>query len=276
MRVDIHTHLGRDEKAIDELLAAADALAIDKTVVFSTSTVSGAFTGNRAVLEACRKHEDRLIAFAFVYLGQDGPDDVDRLVAEGFRGFKLIRPLVAYNDESLFPVYERMEASGFPALFHTGIIGRYNPDVREPLVDATRMQVMTLDRVARSFPKLRIMTAHLGNPNHEDGAVMIRTHPNVFSDLSGSTLKYRSPQYLDSLFWWGKGDAMYNMSGMTPWDKILYGTDTLPGFTPDIVKETRSTYDDYQRLFDAIGVSEENRRKVMGGNAAKLLGLAAS
>jgi predicted TIM-barrel fold metal-dependent hydrolase len=69
---------------------------------------------------------------------------------------------------------------------------------------------------------------------------------------------------------------MYNMSGMTPWDKILYGTDTLPGFTPDIVKETRSTYDDYQRLFDAIGVSEENRRKVMGGNAAKLLGLAAS
>ena len=272
MRIDAHTHLGLGEKAVHDLLAAADALAIDKTVVFSAGGASGwRFADNGGVLAACRAHPDRLIPFAFVSLGEDGPETVDRRVAEGFRGFKLIRPLVPYNDESLFPVYERMEAAGLPALFHTGIIGRADPTAREPRVDSTRMQVMTLDRVARSFPTLTIILAHLGNPNHEDGAVMLRTHPNVFSDLSGSTLKYRSPEYLDSLLWWGNGDAMYNVSGLTPWDKIVYGTDTIPGLAGDIVAETRATHGDYVRRFDAIGLAEADCRKVMGENAAKLL-----
>jgi predicted TIM-barrel fold metal-dependent hydrolase len=275
MRIDIHTHLGKGEKAVDELLKAADALAIDKTVVFATGG-GWAFSGNEAVLAACKAHADRLIPFAFISLGEDGPEVVDRCIAEGFRGFKLIRPMVPYNDDSIFPVYERMEATGLPALFHTGIIGRADPAKPQPQVDSTRMQIMTLDRVARSFPKLRIITAHLGNPNHEDGAVMLRTHPNVFSDLSGSTLKYRSPQYLDALLWWGKGDAMYNVGGMTPWDKIVYGSDTIPGLARDIVKETQTTHDDYQRLFDALGLSDAVRRKVMGENAATLLGLGVS
>lgn len=269
MKIDIHTHLGKGDKAVEDLLKAADLLAMDKTVTFAAG--GGRFSGNEEVLAVCRAHADRLVPFAFVSLGQDGPDDIDRFVEAGFRGFKLTRPLVPYNDEAVFPVYARMEASGLPALFHTGIIGRANPSEREPLVDSMRMQVMTLDRVARCFPKLRIIAAHLGNPHHEDGAVMIRIHPNVFSDLSGSTLKYRSPRYLDSLLWWGKGDAMYNVSGATPWDKILYGSDTIPGLAKDIVKETQSTHDDYQRLFDALELPEAARRKVMGENAARLL-----
>lgn len=274
MRIDIHSHLGTGGHAVGELLAAADALSIDKTVVFAAGGLLGRFADNQGVMAAQRAHPDRLIAFGFVSLGEDGPEAVDRLVQDGFRGFKLIRPLKPYNDDALFPVYARMEASGLPALFHTGIIGRANPAVPEPEVDSNRMQAMTLDRVARSFPRLKMIMAHLGNPNHEDGAVLLRVHPNLFSDLSGSTLKYRSPQYLDSLLWWGKGDAMYNVGGTTPWDKIVFGTDTIPGLAKDIVGETRSTYEDYLRLFDEIGLHEEQRRKVMGLNATKLLGLA--
>jgi len=256
MRIDIHTHLGAGVGAVNELLAAADALQMDKTVVFATGLAD-----NTGVFEAVRSHADRLIPFAFIALGEDGPDVVDRWVAAGARGFKLINPTKAYNDESLFPVYARMESSGLPALFHTGIVGR-NPGQDESAVDATRMQIMTLDRVARAFPKLAIIAAHLGNPNHEDGAVM-----------SGSTLKYRPPEYLDSLLWWGKGDAMYNRSGQTPWDKLLYGTDTIPGVAADIVAETRTTHADYQRFFDRINLPESDRCKVMGENAARLLKL---
>jgi predicted TIM-barrel fold metal-dependent hydrolase len=276
MRIDIHTHLGSGPKAVDDLLAAADALAIDKTVVFAAGGASQRMAGNAGVFAVCRAHPDRLIPFAFVSLGEDAPEAVDRCVAEGCRGFKLIAPLKPYNDESLFPIYERMEASRLPALFHTGIISRGNAQVRNLHVDAMRMQIMTLDRVARAFPGLTIITAHLGNPNHEDGAVMIRIHPNVYSDISGSTLKYRSPEYLSSLLWWGKGDAMYNRSGQTPWDKLLYGSDTIPGAVSDIVGETRTTHDDYVRFFDGIALPEAERRKVMGENAAKLLGLAST
>lgn len=275
MRIDIHTHLGSGPKAASDLLAAADATEIDKTVVFATSRGAGNESGNGRVLAAWRATPDRLIPFGFVSLGEDGPEVVDRLVAEGFRGFKIICPLVAYNDESLFPVYERMAASGLPAMFHTGIVGRGSASEPNLRVDAMRMQIMTLDRVARAFPRLKIITAHLGNPNHEDGAVMIRTHANVFSDLSGSTLKYRTPEYLGSLLWWGKGDVMYCRNGETPWDKLVYGTDTIPGLAKDIVGETKVTHDDYLRLFDALGLSEADRRKVMGENAARILGLAA-
>jgi predicted TIM-barrel fold metal-dependent hydrolase len=273
MRIDIHTHLGSGEGALNDLLSAADDLSIDKTVVFAAGSFSKRFADNAGVLAACKAHADRLIPFAYIALGEDGPDAIDRSVSEGFRGFKLIKPLVSYNDESLFPLYEKMEASHLPALFHTGIIGRGNPSDRDLGTDSMRMQIMTLDRVARAFPKLRLITAHLGNPNHEDGAVMLRIHPNVYSDLSGSTLKYRSPEYIDSLLWWGKGDAMYNVSGATPWDKIVYGSDTVPGMAKDIVEETRTTYRDYMRLFDTIGLPEVDRRKVMGENAAKLLNL---
>jgi predicted TIM-barrel fold metal-dependent hydrolase len=275
MRIDIHTHMGRSPTALRDLLRAADALEIDRTVVFAAgSGFSARFAGNDEVLAACREHPDRLIPFAFVSLGEDGPEAVDRVLQEGFRGFKLIGPRVPYNDESLFPVYERIEAAGRPALFHTGIIARLDPSVRETKIDATRMQIMNLDLVARAFPRMTIVTAHMGNPNHEDGAVMIRAHPNVYTDLSGSTLKYRSPEYLNSLLWWGRGDVMYNRSGQSPWDKIVYGSDTIPGVAADIVAETKTTHADYLRLFDAIGLSETDRRKIMGDTAARLLGLA--
>lgn len=270
MRIDIHTHLGAGAGAVNELLAAADALQMDKTVVFAASRYATGLADNTGVFEAVRSHADRLIPFAFIALGEDGPDVVDRWVEAGARGFKLINPARAYNDESLFSVYARMEASGLPALFHTGIVGR-NPGQDESAVDATRMQIMTLDRVARAFSRLTIIAAHLGNPNHEDGAVMIRTHPNVYADLSGSTLKYRTPDYLNGLLWWGKGDAMYNRGGQTPWDKIVYGSDTVPGLAADIVAETRTTHADYQRFFDRINLPEADRRKVMGENAARLL-----
>jgi hypothetical protein len=66
------------------------------------------------------------------------------------------------------------------------VILRISPD-REanPFVD--RMRVTTLDNIARRFPKLTI-GAHLGNPDYAWAAEIGRWNPNLYFDLSGSTL----------------------------------------------------------------------------------------
>jgi len=273
MRIDIHTHLGVQAKAERELLRAADALAMDRLVVFGAGPVLGdQIAGNSGILAVAKAHPDRLIPFAFFALGKEKPERIDHLIGEGFRGFKFIHPCRPYNLDAFFPIYERIEASGLPALFHTGIVVRTALDALCD-VDSTRMDVMGLDRVARAFPKMKIILAHLGNPRHDDAAVLLRVHPNVYADLSGSTLKYRTPEYLGSLLWWGRGDAMYNPSGDTPWKKLLFGSDAVPGMAADIVAETRSAEMDYQRFFDGIGLQEKDRNAIMGDNAARLLGL---
>ena len=63
------------------------------------------------------------------------------------------------------------------------------------------------------------------------------------------------------------------IDSLTPWDKIVYGSDTIPGLAADIVGETKVTHADYLRLFDSLNLSAGDRRKIMGGNAARILGL---
>ena len=48
-------------------------------------------------------------------------------------------------------------------LFHTGIVIRTNPDTPTD-VSVDRMRVTTLDNIARRFPKLTMIAAHLGIP----------------------------------------------------------------------------------------------------------------
>ena len=41
------------------------------------------------------------------------------------------------------------------------------------------------DEVAREFPNLKLILAHIGLPWFADAMVMIRKHPNVYADVSG-------------------------------------------------------------------------------------------
>lgn len=51
------------------------------------------------------------------------------------------------------------------------------------------MRPIYLDTIARAFPDLKIIGAHLGNPWYQEAAEVARWNPNVFFDLTGSTLK---------------------------------------------------------------------------------------
>lgn len=257
--VDCHVHFHGRPGELDSLLRTCDSLGIDKAVIFPGDS-------NDAVLEAARAHPDRLIPFAFFALGTDPPARVDEFAERGFRGLKFINPADNYNSRPYGEVYARMSERGLVALFHLGIVSRRRdtePDDR----DSNRCRPIYLDHIARWFPRLKIIGAHLGNPWYEEATMSARWNANLWFDLSGSTLKKKSPQFIRSLLWWDKpGHPYQGHGGKHPFEKIVFGTDVAHEWMADV-------FNDYQLLMDGMEVPPAYREKIMGGTAAEILGL---
>jgi len=264
MVIDTHVHLPNTPGCLEELIAMAAHLGIDRIVLFSVAPGSR-WASNDQVMEAHRAHPEVIIPFYCFRPGINEPGDVEQAHRSGFKGLKVINPTANYNDESYFPVWERCEDLGMPVTFHTGIISR-RPEQVDQDIDSSRMKVIYLDRVARRFQKMTMFVAHLGNPDHAEASMMCRWHANMYFDLSGSTLKYRKPAFFREMLWWGKETVRYRDElGRGPWEKIVFGTDVTPA-------EMEDTLNDYKRLFRALRLSADLQSAVMGDTAARLLG----
>jgi len=250
---------------LEELMETVDQLGIDKIIIFGVTPNQG-FSSNEEIMEAHLKFPDKTIPFYTFALGVDDPKDVEQAKIDGYRGVKCINPSANYNDESYFPVWERCEDLGLITTFHTGIVAR-RPEQVNMDIDSSRMKVIYLDRIARKFQKMTMFVAHLGNPDYGEACMMCRWHANMYFDLSGSTLKKKKPEFFTEMFWWAKQEIRYKDEfGRGPWEKILFGTDVTP-------KEIKETKDDYTNLFDALDMPGHLRDAIMGGTAAKCLGI---
>jgi predicted TIM-barrel fold metal-dependent hydrolase len=265
MNIDAHHHLPADwEPYLDKLRPVCARLGIDRVCV--TALTGPGYATNEQLVEALRQHSDLLIGYGFYRIGADEPSLVDDLRAAGCRGMKFIWPLVNYDDDLALPAYERCEALGMPALFHLGIVWPHAHDQALD-VSSARMQAIQLDRLARHCPDLAILGAHLGNPDYHVAGELARLHKNVYFDLTGSTLKKKPPEFIAEVFWWGRNARYGNVGyGIPPYQKILFGTDVA-------AEEMEDIYEDYQRVMDALELSAEDRRMIMGGTAERLFGL---
>ncbi len=264
MVIDIHHHLPRDwREYMPRLRDRCAELGIDR-VALCTSGPPGA--DNLQLYEALQEHGDFMLALGYVRLGEEGPEAVDRLYAMGFHGLKVIRPIVDYDDDVCMPVYERAALLNMPILFHLGIVAasRTHDPLRDVSID--RMRPAHLDRIARKFPTLSLIGAHLGNPWYEEAGELARMHPNVYFDLTGSTMKKKSPAFLDELFWWAHNEQYGRMGDKHPYEKIVFGTDVSVELMDDVMA-------DYQAFFDHVNMSPEHRALIMGGTAAQIFGL---
>ncbi len=280
MIIDAHTHITRDPAYADRLVEAERAIGVDKFVTFGAGP-AGDWATNADVLAAAEKYPDTIIPFAYVTLGQVTPADIDAYAGQGFKGFKFINPTAPYNDIFFMRVYAKIEELGLPVYFHTGIVASLGNETGFDL-DTSRHKVINLDRVARRFPKLTIFAAHLGNPDYGEAGMLTRWYPNLYFDLTGSTLKKKPPEFISQLLWWDEAPwrpegkkpqkervlGVYNNDpqGRGPWEKIVFGTDVAP----EKVAEVKA---DYDRLADALELPERLREAIFGGTAAELLGL---
>jgi predicted TIM-barrel fold metal-dependent hydrolase len=262
--IDAHVHHNGDAKFLEKLvsrLEAADGLAF-------LLTAAKDLDGVKAFIA---KHPKRLIGFGSLQL--DDPkavELVDRFHSAGFRGLgELTGPLKPFDDKGYWPIYERAEKYRMILLFHTGIVNRSKPDVPTD-VSSDRMRVTTLDNIARRFPKLTIIGAHLGNPDYAWAAEIGRWNPNLYFDVSGSTLIKKQEDYtfFKSIFWWsGIASAHTPKSKTSAFEKLIFGSDVFGGDLEEFDREL----DRYRKMLDACGVAQEAQANIFSGTLWRVL-----
>src|SRR5260370_39734809 len=246
--VDAHVHHNGDPAFLQKLVAKLDAASGVAFLLTAPKDLDSV----KAFMTA---HPNRLIGFGSIQL--DDPNVlelIDRFHAAGFRGLgELTGPLKNYDDPSYWPIFERAEKYRIIVLFHTGIVNRRNPGVSSD-VSVDRMRPTTLDLIARKFPKLTLIGAHLGNPDYAWAAEISRWNPNLYFDLSGSTLikKQEDYKFFKTLFWWsGIVSPHTPVGGPSAFEKIVYGSDVFDG---DLA-EFDGALERYHRLLTGCGAA---------------------
>jgi len=259
--IDMHQHLEKAEDA-EPMAAVYHDLGVSKAVLLGDppNRTPG---NNEVVLDAAKRFPDLYVPFLGFDLDGMNPDDLNGAKEAGYVGIKFIGPHKPYNDAQYFPVYERAAELGMPALFHLGIVANLGA-WRD--CDSNLMRPIHLDHIARSHPGLKMIGAHLGNPWYDEATMSCRWNANLFFDLSGSTLKKKSAEFLSSLLWWTPTTAYRSPDRTGAWEKIVYGSDVH-------YSQIRDVMHDYEVLMDKLKLSLELRHAVWSGTAATLLGI---
>ena len=164
MYLDFHAHFD----SIDPVLIRTfiqNSEQNQTVTVFSGGNMGGnCYAPNEEVLRLCRKYAPWFMPAAKIDLWDNAVDlgEIRRLKDKGVIALKCIYPWYEYDHDLYMPFYEEAEKLNLPILFHTGDYRPHETDrqFRRPFL--RNMLPLTLDRIARSFPELPIVMAHLG------------------------------------------------------------------------------------------------------------------
>lgn len=188
------------------------ATAAQKTVVFGgKARLSGLWVDDRYVADYVASHPERLLGFLSLDPTVPGWEEELRFGHQELRlrGIKLMPMYAGFrpDDSRLDPLWTYATLHGLPVLLHTG-----TTFVAQAPLECTLPR--WLDEVARRFPEVRIVMAHLGHPYEGECIATIRKHPHVYADISA--LHYRPWQFFNSLM-------LVQEYGV--WRKLLFGSD---------------------------------------------------
>lgn len=229
-------------------LAMMDEAGVQYGVILAeiNPITAGILATNEEVAEFCRDNP-RLMPFVNInpYMTPTPARDLERYIGEfRVRGVKILPTYHHYypNDRLLYPIYAVAQEMGLPALFHTGtsIFQSSRTKYGDPLL---------LEDVALDFPDLAVVMSHSGRGFWtETAAHLARTHRNVYMEIAGLP-----PQNL--LKYFPDLEALAH--------KVIFGSDwPAQPFMKRNVKGIKE-----------LPISEEAKAKILGGTAARLLGL---
>jgi hypothetical protein len=166
---------------------------------------------NDFIAEQVALSNGKALGFASVYPYDDGaPAEFERAIKTlGLNGLKLSPAYQGFDPrmEKAMPLYEMAEKFGVPLMVHAA--ATYNS---ESTLETSNP--ILFDPIMRTFPNLKLIIAHLGQPWMAETVMLMRKHGNVFTDLSAR---------------YGQTWQLYN--GLTlateykVTNKILFGTD---------------------------------------------------
>jgi predicted TIM-barrel fold metal-dependent hydrolase len=278
MIVDVHAHCWPAGVFSDEFIADArrmrasavnlltpydryrDNLPADEEVVSivfgGKARLSGIWVNDADVARYVAQAPERMIGFLSVDPTQAGWEDELREGHEryGLRGVKLLPMYADFypQDERLDPLWRYASKYQLPVLLHTG-----TTFVAKAPIDCTLPR--HLDVVARRYPDVKMILAHLGHPYESETVVVIRKHPNLYADISA--LIYRPWQLFHSLMLVHE----YNV-----WDKLLFGTDYPVTTVAEAVAGLRSLVD---VKIDRFTLPSDQIEQLIHRDALALLGL---
>jgi predicted TIM-barrel fold metal-dependent hydrolase len=308
---DVHVHFPRNFQRPDaDPRELVDQLAdrLSETQVVKASLLCGGRFGlsYEQSLELALRHEDLFVPHAVIDPGEASYDEVHRLRELGYRGLKIIGTRREYDHRDYFPAYRAAQELEMPILFHCGVIGggidllarhpRRDPEsakrmremearqeeLRKQLEEANKrggeppalpggmtparflgpretsanyMRPFHLESIANRFPRLRIIGAHLGGTgNYDEAASVARWRRWVYFDMSGGKTIERHA-------------VERGLIGREiPIEKLTFGSDC----PADEVHEHVARF---ERIFEDLGLSEEEKDILWYRNAAEIFGV---
>jgi predicted TIM-barrel fold metal-dependent hydrolase len=235
------------QQSMDLLLQEMEAARIDRGVVVGRLAGVLGSVSNDDVRGIVAAHPDRFIGAASI-----DPTDrrkacqtINQAIEDGFRLINIEPgsypvPMHA-DDRRLYPIYGHCEDVGVPVIMMVG--GTAGPDL-------SNSDPIRTDRDLTDFPNLNVVVAHGGWPWVNEILHLGFRRPNLW--LSPDMYFSRMPGWEEYV---KAADSFLS-------DRMLYAS-SFP-FCP---------VQGYKEWFERLPIREENLKKVMGGNARRLLGI---
>lgn len=230
---------------------AMDEYEVDRSVILNLGWTSHelCIETNDYILDAVTRYPKRLIGFCVIQpLADDKAiKELERCVSSGAKGIGEMRPDVqGFNfrdDKIMKPVIEAILANDLIFLTHASEPvghqyfgkGTITPEFIYPLI--------------LSFPELKLVCAHWGGglPFYALMPEVEKAISNVYFDTAATPFLY-------------KPEIFRYMADIVGSDKILFGSD-YPLLSPRRIINQ----------LDSVCLSREDRDKILGGNAQRLL-----
>ena len=289
MIIDSHCHL-ESENPPEKMIKTMDADGVDKVVLFAATCETlpkipkGLLWFGRMLLQtplapiAVKIYEDAVTSkpgkikisgdFKKIYMEPDNKPvlDVISKYPDRFIGFVFINPTGSYNvmeefetcianplikgvkvhtwfhnyspAENLHKIAEICSEKGLPMLMHQG----------------SRKDTADIMPLLSSFPKLKLILAHLGIPWFKRSFDLAKTNPNVYLDISGP---YLSASIIQK--------AVKKVGA----SKLIYGTDAPYGLRTSVKGEL--SYKESLSWVTDLNIPKSEKEMILAKNLLSLL-----
>jgi len=254
----------------DRLIEKMDAEGIDATVAFTTDdysnpiyTTEGLKRSNKFLSEAARSFPKRIIPLAAIDPRRPDAVELARIYLEeyGMRGFKY-HPDNGY-DPSGPESYRVLEILAK----HRGVLVTHTSPL-EPPSRGKYAEPMLLADIGCDFPEITVIAAHMGGTiNWRPWAALASAHPSLYGDLAMWDFIAGSNYDL----FCRELRTLIDFAGP---EKVLFGSDApIDAIVHPIKHWVRTIRDLPEKAPEGIRFTKDEVDMILGGNAAKILGL---
>lgn len=207
--------------------------------------------------QAAQKHPDKLVSFHWIDINNPVKEEMMKLERAvefgGIKGLKF-QPMDQHiygNDKYLYPIYEMCEKLGLIVTWHSGVVCLgHKYELGLPML-TKYCNPIYLDEVAYAFPDLKICIAHLGGNYLYEALVLAEKHENIYVDTA--FLGFFSKRFFPTT---SPADLITHAVNVAGANKVLYGSEEVK---PEDVMKAK--------------ITEHNKEKILGLNAARLLNI---